>query len=259
MTDLMWATTKDSTSIHFGFCHKCHKHGRLFDLEHVRTCSELTGCPDITKYAQMLKGDTNIRLWNQEVLADAILQYTQLAVQLANLTARNLASLVHTPSKKKAPTGNRRGRPRATEVIAKTNHKVDDFFRKKTPQVNADRPMQQPEEKKQPEQPAEESKQHTGLLRVQIIEESKSEAFMTVKVDNPAQKREQMAVDLRKSKRQDLISKKRQDMARNQIPQENVVYSEQECYFANQEDEFGYEDFPLQPAQTVDQYLQNNQ
>ena len=37
----------------------------------------------------MLKGDTNIRMWNQEVLADAILQYTQLAVQLANLTARN--------------------------------------------------------------------------------------------------------------------------------------------------------------------------
>ena len=59
-----------------------------------------------------------------------------------------MTSLVHTPSKKKAPTGNKRGRPRATEVIAKTNHKVDDFFRKKTPQVNADRPLQQPEEEK---------------------------------------------------------------------------------------------------------------
>jgi hypothetical protein len=43
MTDLMWATTKDSTSMHFGFGHKCHKH--------VRTCSELTGYPDIAKYA----------------------------------------------------------------------------------------------------------------------------------------------------------------------------------------------------------------
>ena len=177
-------------------------------------------------------------------MADAILQYTQLAVQLANLTARNFASLVHTPSKKKAPTGNKRGRPRATEVIAKTNHKVDDFFRKKATHANADRPMQQPEEeKKQPEQPAEESKQHAGLLRVQVIEESKSEVFMTVKVDNPAQKREQMAVNLRKSKRQDLISKKRQDMALNQILQENVGYSEQEFYFANQKDEYGYEDF----------------
>ena len=61
---------------------------------------------------------------------------------------------------------------------------------------------QQPEEeKKQPEQPAEESKQHAGLLRVKVIEESKSEAFMTAKVDNPVQKREQMAVDLSESKR----------------------------------------------------------
>ena len=68
--------------------------------------------------------------------------------------------------------------------------------------------MQQPEEeKKQPEQPAEESKQHAGQLRVQVIEESKSEALMTAKVDNTVQKREQMAVDLSKNKRQDLISK----------------------------------------------------
>ena len=155
MTDLMWATTKDSTSIHFVFGHKCHKHGRLFDLEHVRTCSELTGCPDIGKYAQMLKGDTNIRLCKQEVLADAILQYTQLAVQLANLTARNLATLVHTPAKKYAPTGNKRGRPKATEVIAKTNHKVDQFFQKKTPVIIVDRPMQEPEEEKKENEPAE--------------------------------------------------------------------------------------------------------
>jgi len=31
-----------------------------------------------------------------------------------------------------APTDNRRGRSRATEVIAKTNHNVDQFFHKKT-------------------------------------------------------------------------------------------------------------------------------
>jgi hypothetical protein len=117
----------------------------------------------------MLKGDTNIRLWKQEVLADCVLQYTQLAVQLANLTARNLATLVHTPSKKKAPTGNKRGRPKATEVIAKTNHKVDQFFQRKTPVINVDRPMQEPEEEKKqsepsvtvalPQQPIEEEKQ----------------------------------------------------------------------------------------------------
>ena len=44
---------------------------------------------------------------------------------------------------------------------------------------------------------------------MQVIEVSKSEAFMTAKVDDPALRREQMAVDLRKSKRQELISKKR--------------------------------------------------
>ena len=44
---------------------------------------------------------------------------------------------------------------------------------------------------------------------MQVIEESKSEAFMTAKVDDPAQKREQIAVDLLKRKSQELISKKR--------------------------------------------------
>jgi hypothetical protein len=116
----------------------------------------------------MLKGDTNIRLWNQEVLADCILQYTQLAVQLANLTARNLATLVHTPMKKKTPTRNRMGRSRATEVIAKTNHKVDQFFQRKAPQINADWPMQSPEEKKKRSEPIE-----TSALPQQPIEEEK--------------------------------------------------------------------------------------
>ena len=65
--------------------------------------------------------------------------------------------MVHTPTKKKTPTGNKRGRPRATEVIAKTNHKVDDFFRRKPTQVDVDRPMQQPEEEKKQEAPREEA------------------------------------------------------------------------------------------------------
>ena len=76
MSDLMWATTKDSTSVHFGFGHRCHKHGKMFDLEHVRTCNAITGCKDIDKYAKMIKEGGNIRTWDQEVLADCILQYT---------------------------------------------------------------------------------------------------------------------------------------------------------------------------------------
>ena len=64
MSDLMWATTKDSTSVHFGFGHRCHKHGRMFDLEHVRTCNAITGCKDIDKYAKMIKEGGNIRTWD---------------------------------------------------------------------------------------------------------------------------------------------------------------------------------------------------
>ncbi len=154
MSDLMWATTKDGTSIHFGFGHRCHKHGRMFDLEHIRTCSEISGCPDIAKYAKRIKEGDNIRLWKQEDLADAIIQYTQLAVQLANLTARNLATLVHTPTKKKPSTGGKRGRPTAAAVIARDNHKLDTYYKKKTPAHNADRPMQHPEEAKELSEPA---------------------------------------------------------------------------------------------------------
>ena len=73
MADLIWATKKDSTSVHFGFGHNCHKHGRLFDLQHIGNCSDLSGCPDIAKYAEMIKMGDNIRTWNQEVLADAII------------------------------------------------------------------------------------------------------------------------------------------------------------------------------------------
>ena len=78
----------------------------------------------------MIKEGGNIRFWDQEVLADAVVQYTQLALQLANLTARNQASLVQTPAKKRTPTGGKVGRPRAIEKIAKSNTKMDDFYRR---------------------------------------------------------------------------------------------------------------------------------
>ena len=55
---------------------------------------------------------------------------------------------MQTPVAKKPPTGNGRGRPRATEVIARTNHRVDQFFQKKTPQVDASMPLQPVEEQK---------------------------------------------------------------------------------------------------------------
>jgi len=65
----------------------------------------------------------------------------------------------------------------------------------------------------------------TGQLRVQIVEESKGEAFMTAKVDDPETKRIQMAEQLRKSKRQELVSKKRWDLALNQLQREEEQHS----------------------------------
>ena len=77
--------------------------------------------------------------------------------------------------------------------------------------------------KQMPPQQLEEEKQSTGHLRVQVIEESKSEVFMASKVDDPVQ-RIQMAIELRKSKKQELLSKKRhpayQDQSFAHAPEE---------------------------------------
>ena len=51
-------------------------------------------------------------------------------------------------------------------------------------------PVQQPAQTRAP-----------GNLRVQIVEESKAEAFMTAKVDNPEARRVQMAEKMRSKKR----------------------------------------------------------
>ena len=81
-----------------------------------------------------------------------------------------------------------------------------------------------------------------------VIEESKSEAFMTAKVDNSVQKREQMAVDLRIANKREKKSKRRQNMASNQALLGEDEYFELEYYYPDQVDEYGFEDFPHQPA-----------
>ena len=73
MANLIWATTKDSTSVQFGFGHKCNKHNKLFDLQHIGICNTLNGCPDIARYAEIINKGDNIRNWDQEVLEDAII------------------------------------------------------------------------------------------------------------------------------------------------------------------------------------------
>ena len=75
---------------------------------------------------------------------------------------------------------------------------------------------------------------------------------MTAKIDNPEARRIQMTEQLRKIKRKEVISNKRENLALNQIIQEGVGLSEQEFYLASQEDEYGYEDPSQQPLYTVD-------
>ena len=64
-----------------------------------------------------------------------------------------------------------------------------------------------------------------------------------------------MTEHMRKTKRREIISQKRENMALNQILQERAGFSEEEFYLPNQEDEYGYEDPSQQPVYTVDQYL----
>ena len=54
--------------------------------------------------------------------------------------------------------------------------------------------------------------QNVGYLTLQVIEETKAEAFMTVKTEDPLLRREQMTEQMRKSKRKELISKRRQPL-----------------------------------------------
>ena len=76
-------------------------------------------------------------------------------------------------------------------MVAKTNRKMDEFYRKKPVQGDVEMPPSQAEgEKKQGEisealipqpQPAQEERKAPGYLRVQVIEESKAEVYMTAK------------------------------------------------------------------------------
>ena len=66
---------------------------------------------------------------------------------------------------------------------------------------------------------------------MQVIEETKAEVFMTTKVEDPALRREQMTIDLRKSKRKELLTKKRypglnQDQSLIQAPEEFFEFPE---------------------------------
>ena len=41
MAKMMLATTANSISIHFGMGHLCHKHNKIFTLDHIEECDVL--------------------------------------------------------------------------------------------------------------------------------------------------------------------------------------------------------------------------
>ena len=61
-----------------------------------------------------------------------------------------------------------------------------------------------------------------GYPRVKVIEETKAEAFMVAKTDDLLARREQMAEQLRKSKRQELISKRRQPLLSEMVEESRI-------------------------------------
>ena len=146
-------------------------------------------------------------------------------------------------------------------MIAKTNHKVNDFFKKKPAQSDAQMPLANQEEEKKQEAPREEAVEFidtssnpqpssmqlptevraTGLRKILTTEESKTEAFMTAKVDNPEARRIQMVEQMRKSKRREILSKKRQAHIPDQFQEGDVQYYDQEYFeLSGQAEDLGF-------------------
>jgi hypothetical protein len=121
---MMLATTSNSTSTYFGLGHMCHKHNKLFTMEHVQECSEIRGCDNIQSYARRLK-EQHILEWSSEERLQAITEFALLTIQMKNLESTNQASLVQTQppaqyiKKKKGP-----GRPRKKDQVAETCAKL---------------------------------------------------------------------------------------------------------------------------------------
>ena len=85
----------DSTSTYFGLGHMCHKHNKLFTMEHVQECSEIRGCDNIQSYARRLK-EQHILEWSSEERLQAITEFALLTIQMKYLESTNQGSLVQT-------------------------------------------------------------------------------------------------------------------------------------------------------------------
>ena len=76
---MMLATTSNSTSIHFGMDHMCHRQNVLFTLEHIVEFDALVNCDKIREYSNRLKVQ-HILEWEKEERLIAIAQFASLTV-----------------------------------------------------------------------------------------------------------------------------------------------------------------------------------
>jgi hypothetical protein len=79
MAEMMLATTANSTSIHFGMGHLCHKHNKLFTLEHIEECDVLTNCQKVREFSNKLK-QKHILEWEKEERLLAIATFASLTI-----------------------------------------------------------------------------------------------------------------------------------------------------------------------------------
>ena len=125
MMDVMLATTGNTTCPTFGMGHMCHKHNRLFTLDHVGSCDQLTGCKKIREYDNKLRIQ-HLLEWDSRLRLEAIAAFALLTIQKQNLTAQKEVTLVQTePPQAYVKTGRGRGRPSNKEKIAKTNTTIN--------------------------------------------------------------------------------------------------------------------------------------
>ena len=81
MLNMMLATTSNSTSVHYGMDHMCHRHKQLFTLDHIETCVQLSGRERIRTYANKLK-EKPLLDWDKQERFDAIAVFALLIIQI---------------------------------------------------------------------------------------------------------------------------------------------------------------------------------
>lgn len=60
----MWALSRGRTSVRYGVTHRCAKHEREFDADHILDCDLLQGTDQVPEILSRLK-NSNIRDWDE--------------------------------------------------------------------------------------------------------------------------------------------------------------------------------------------------